>query len=81
MKKLTAILLALALVSCTKTDDIAAGLETYREVYGSGSSAPAEAPLYMDGIESPDFYISGGKYYFMVSRRITRPSGTGTATE
>ncbi|MBQ8370159.1 MAG: hypothetical protein IJY35_09295 [Clostridia bacterium] len=81
MKKLTAILLALALVSCTKTDDIAAGLETYREVYDSGSSAPAEVPLYMDGIESPDFYISGGKYYFMVSRRITRPSGTGTATE
>jgi len=47
MKKLTALLLAaLTLTSCTAgTDDIAEGLETYRDVYG-GTPAPAqtEAP-------------------------------------
>ena len=47
MKKLTALLLALlTLTSCTAgTDDIAEGLETYRDVYG-GTPAPVqtEAP-------------------------------------
>ena len=81
MKKLTAILLALALVSCAKTDDIAAGLETYREVYDAGAVSAGTAPeTRVNGIVSPELMMNGGKYYFELSRYGSYPSGGGIAT-
>ena len=79
MKKLTAILLAvLTLTSCTADTeiDIAEGLETYREAYteaGRETEVPYTPPEEIQtedtttqwgGIFSPDFTVSGGKYYF-----------------
>ncbi len=77
MKKLTAILLALLmLTACTAdTDDIAAGLETYREAYSDAETdvpytAPEETADSSDRISCPDFTVSGGKYYFPVKHRV-----------
>ena len=87
MKKLTAILLAvLALTSCTAATeiDIAEGLETYREAYtesGRETEVPYTPPEEIQtedtttqwgGIFSPDFTVSGGKYYFETRRSESR---------
>ncbi|MBQ2724552.1 MAG: hypothetical protein IJF78_02475 [Clostridia bacterium] len=71
MKKLTALLLAaLALTSCTAgTDDIAEGLETYRDVYGGETEGNCTAPAEIaDGILSQDFILKHGRYYFELER-------------
>jgi len=77
MKKCIAILLfVLALASCTKNTDAIVVYDAAVQI-----SIPAEEVPYMDGILSDGFTVSGGKYYFPVSRRITRPNGSGTVTE
>ncbi len=71
MIKLIAILLAaLMLTACTAdTDDIAAGLETYREVYGDTADRPYTPPEELtNGILSQNFTIWDGKYYFEVEQ-------------
>ena len=86
MKKLTAIiiLLALAIVSCTKnTDNIAAGLETYREVYTEETDddenvlpyVPPEEEATVTGILSSDFTIYDGKYYFELKHAFDNGGG------
>ncbi|MBQ8511029.1 MAG: hypothetical protein IJ497_00300 [Clostridia bacterium] len=79
MKKLTAILIALALVSCTKNTDIAAGLETYREVYDTQTEtevpySPPEEGVSVNGIFSDLHVIRDGKYYFETRRRAAPDS-------
>lgn len=69
MKRLLSVLLfpAMMLVSCTvPPDEIAAGLETYREVY-DGSEIPEYTPpvqTEINGILSSEYIINDGKYYF-----------------
>jgi len=85
MKKLTAIiiLLALAFASCTKStdDDIAAGLETYRDVYADESQdAESEVPyvppvegISVNGIfKDNEHVVRDGKYYFETRRRTSK---------
>ena len=85
MKKLTAIviLLTLAFASCTKStdDDIAAGLETYRDVYADESQdAESEVPyvppvegISVNGIfKDNEHVVRDGKYYFETRRRTSK---------
>ncbi|MBQ8333784.1 MAG: hypothetical protein IJX93_08430 [Clostridia bacterium] len=82
MKKLTVILLALAFVSCTK-NDIAAGLETYRDIYTEAPEEgenilpyiPPEEEVTVTGILSSDFTIYDGKYYFELKHAFDKGGG------
>jgi len=78
MKKLTAILLTLlALTSCTAgTDDIAAGLDIYRDVYEGETEIPYTAPAEVShDIISDAFTIHDGKYYFTLKHRFDYGGG------
>jgi len=80
MKKLSVILLlALALVSCTQnTDEIAAGLETYREVFEEETApvyVPPEDGTSVDGIFSEQYLFSDGKFYFKLMRPTSKLGG------
>lgn len=85
MKRLSVILLfVLTLVSCTRnTNDIAAGLETYRDVYTEETEdgenvlpyIPPEEEAAVTGILAEEFTIHDGKYYFGLKHAFDRGGG------